>query len=147
MAACSRRGSRLAKRAFTVTTTKLMQNMMCAITTVQKPSGIRMFRNNANSDEPRTTSGVAMGRKINRLVVDRPRNRCRTSAKAISVPSSVAAAVPTAATTMELTTEPQTSGAPQGFSQLSRVKPCQTRLVRPALLNENTKVYATGSNR
>ena len=32
------RGSRLCRRAFTVTTTKLMQNMMCAITIVQKPS-------------------------------------------------------------------------------------------------------------
>ena len=37
-----------------------------------------------------TTSGVAIGRKISRLVPARPRNRCRTSANAIRVPSTVA---------------------------------------------------------
>ena len=35
------RGSRLATRALTVTTTKLMQNSTCAATTVPKPSGTR----------------------------------------------------------------------------------------------------------
>ena len=37
-----------------------------------------------------TTSGVAIGRKMTRFDAARPRNECRTSANAISVPSTVA---------------------------------------------------------
>ena len=37
-----------------------------------------------------TTSGVAIGMKISRLVAARPRNRWRASANATSVPSTVA---------------------------------------------------------
>jgi hypothetical protein len=44
----------------------------------------------ASNDEPITTSGVAMGKKMTRFEVDRPRNECRTRANAIKVPSSVA---------------------------------------------------------
>ena len=40
-----------------------------------------------------TTSGVAIGRKISRLEAPRPRNECRTRAKAIRVPSTVASIV------------------------------------------------------
>jgi hypothetical protein len=74
IAAFSRFGSMLATLALTVTTTKLRQNMMCAIKIVQKPSSIscRPLTNNASSDEPMTTSGVAIGRKISRFVAERP---------------------------------------------------------------------------
>src|SRR5659263_18266 len=68
-AASSSRGSRLATRALTVTTTKLMQNITCAETTVQKPSWTRRDRNWASSAAPSTTSGVDIGRKISRFAI------------------------------------------------------------------------------
>ena len=63
--------------------------MMCATRIDQKPSvpASPALVNSASSEEPITTSGVAIGRKISRLVVARPRKRCRTSANATSVPS------------------------------------------------------------
>ena len=66
--------------------------MMCAIRIVQKPSwpAKPLATNSASSEEPITISGVAIGRKMNRLVAERPRKRCRTSANAISVPRTVA---------------------------------------------------------
>jgi hypothetical protein len=42
---------------------------------VQKPSGTKMFwTKSASSDAPSTISGVAIGKKIVRFVVPRPRN-------------------------------------------------------------------------
>jgi hypothetical protein len=41
----------------------------------------------------------------------------------------------------------QTSGAPQGFCQLAKVKPFQIKLLFAESLNENAKVYATGIKR
>ena len=41
----------------------------------------------------------------------------------------------------------QTSGAPHGFSQLSKVNPCQIKFRFPESLNENAMVYATGMKR
>src|SRR5690606_24236888 len=73
-AASSRRGSRLATRALTVTTTKEMQNMTWAITTVVKPGRIAIDRNCARRAAPSTTSGVDIGRKIRRFASVRPRN-------------------------------------------------------------------------
>ena len=69
MAACSNRGSKLAIRAFTVTTTNEIQNITCAITTGQKPGLIPRFKNIAKSEAPRTTSGVAIVKKISVFVV------------------------------------------------------------------------------
>jgi hypothetical protein len=40
----------------------------------------------------------------------------------------------------ELPSAIQISGAPHGFFQFFRVKPFQTKLLRPELLNENAKV-------
>src|SRR6476659_5716720 len=80
------------RRAFTVTTTNDRQNITWAMTIVtnprtpSKPNATNM----ASSDEPMTTSGVAIGKKMTRLDVARPRNVCRTSANAISVPNRVA---------------------------------------------------------
>ncbi|MFC7482491.1 hypothetical protein ACFQX7_24165 [Luedemannella flava] len=82
-----------ASRAFTVTTTNDTQNITCAMSTVTKPSGMPAETNRASSDEPMTTSGVAIGRKISRLVDARPLNRCRASANDISVPRIVATTV------------------------------------------------------
>ena len=48
---------------------------------------------------------------------------------------------------IELPRALQTSGAPQGFFQLSRVKPFQIRLLFPESLKEKAKVYATGMKR
>ncbi len=80
------------RRALTVTTTNDMQNSTWAITIVKKP---RMPLNpeamkSASSEDPITISGVAIGRKISTLVLDRPTNWWRTSPNASSVPSSVA---------------------------------------------------------
>ena len=87
-------------RAFTVTTTKDRQKSVCAITMVMKPSTLSnpTDTNMASSDEPITTSGVAIGRKITRFEADRPRNEWRTRANAISVPSNVASRVAVMAT-------------------------------------------------
>ena len=59
----------------TVTTTKLMQNMMWAMTIVVKPGLIRRFRNWASNAAPSTTSGVAIGRNSSRLADARNRKR------------------------------------------------------------------------
>ena len=98
------------------------------------------MRNCASRAAPSTTSGVDIGRKISRFVDARPRNRNRTSAIATSVPSAVAISVETTPTCSELANASHTCGAPQGFCQFSSVKPCHTRLVLPASLNENTTV-------
>ena len=75
IAASSRWRSNPIRRAFTVTTAKLMQNMMCAIRIVQKPNVMKvMFRKSVSSEAPRTISGVESGRKMRMLVVARPRN-------------------------------------------------------------------------
>ncbi|CAB4598641.1 unannotated protein [freshwater metagenome] len=140
IAACSRRGSNDAIRAFTVTTTNEIQNITCAITTVQNPGLIRRFKNMASKDAPSTTSGVAIGRKIKRLVVFLPLNLCRPSANAIIVPKIVASTVEITPIWSELTTDSHTCGAPHGFFQLSKVKPCHTRLLLPASLNEKANV-------
>jgi hypothetical protein len=57
---------------------------------VQNPGLILKLRNMARREAPRTTSGVAIGRKIRRLVVLRPLKLCLLIAKAIIVPRMVA---------------------------------------------------------
>jgi hypothetical protein len=56
------------------------------------------------------------------------------------VPKTVARTVEIIPIFRELATAVQTCGAPQGFFQLSRVKPCQIRLLFPASLKEKAKV-------
>jgi len=65
----------LITRAFTAVTTKLRQNMMCAMRIVQKPNRMRMLRKRVPSEAPITTSGIAIGRKISMFVAARPRKR------------------------------------------------------------------------
>ena len=72
-AASSSLGSKDAILALTVTTTNEIQNITWAITVVQKPGLIPKFKNIASKDAPRTISGVAIGRNINKLVVLLPR--------------------------------------------------------------------------
>ena len=81
--------------------------MMCAIRIVQKPSwpANPLVTNSASSEEPITISGEAIGRKMNTLAAERPRKRCRTSAKAISVPRMVATSVASRPIWMDSTTE------------------------------------------
>ncbi len=62
-------------RAFTATTMKEMVNMMWAMITVGMPSGKRRFKKSASRLEPMTTSGVAIGKKMSRFVLCRPRKR------------------------------------------------------------------------
>src|SRR5689334_1916493 len=90
IAASSRCLSKPTSRAFTVTTAKLMQNMMCAIRIVQKPKTTLKLRKSVSSEAPSTISGVDSGRKMRMFVAPRPRKPYRTSASAISVPSTVA---------------------------------------------------------
>ena len=82
--------------------------MMCATRIDQKPRlpDRPALVNSASSEEPITTSGVAIGRKISRLVAARPRNRCRTSANATSVPRTVAPTVARKPICRLVTTEP-----------------------------------------
>ena len=74
-AASSSRGSRVATRALTATTTKETQNMMWAIVMARPPEGTPIMRNSVNRLEPMTTSGVAIGMKISRFVPERARKR------------------------------------------------------------------------
>ena len=77
IAASSRWVGKPDSRARTVTTTKLMLNMMWAMRIVMKLSGKNggapIATNSVSSEAPSTISGVAIGRKMNRFVLLRPR--------------------------------------------------------------------------
>jgi hypothetical protein len=73
-------------------------------------------------------------------VLVRPLNLCLPIANAIIVPRIVAKTVEMIPIFNEFATAVQTCGAPHGFFQLSRVNPCQIRLLFPASLNEKAKV-------
>ena len=68
-------------------------------------------------------SGVAIGRKIRRLDVERPRKLCRTSANAISVPSRVARIVAVMLTRTLICSDSQRPSGSQIEVQLLHVKP------------------------
>ncbi len=113
----------------TVTTTKLTQNMMWAMTIVQKPSRRPTFENPwtkiVSRLAPRTTSGVAMGTNTRMLLAAFPRKRCRTRAKASSVPRTVATTVARSPICSDFTSDSHTPGAPHGSCQcLSVGLPC-----------------------
>ena len=110
------------------------------MTVGQKPGLILKTRNNERSEAPKTISGVAIGKKINKFEVERPLNLWRPIAKAIMVPRIVENSVARKPILIELARALQTSGAPQGFFQLSKVKPFQIRLLLPESLNEKAKV-------
>ena len=105
-----------------------------------KPGVIPRFKNIVSKDAPSTISGVAIGKKISKLVVDRPANLYLPKAKAINVPKIVAKIVEIKPIFNELPSAIQMSGAPHGFFQFFNVKPFQTKLLRPESLNENAKV-------
>ena len=73
--ASSSAGSMLETLALTVTTTKLMQNIVWAMMIVPRPFCTPAPRNSAASPAPSTTSGVAIGRNRRRLIEERNRNR------------------------------------------------------------------------
>src|ERR1051325_2948504 len=102
-----------------------MQNMMWAITIVQKPRKTFQLRKRVRSDAPSTISGDDIGRKMRRLVADLPRKRYRTSASAISVPSAVAATLAITAISSDVSIADRSPGTASQFRQLSQVKPCQ----------------------
>ena len=83
--------------------------------------------NSVRSEAPSTISGVDIGRKISTFVAPRPRKSWRTSASAISVPSTVATSVEMSAD-LERLDRPRRGvpGMASQFIQLSSVKPCQT---------------------
>ena len=123
-----------------MTTTKEIQNTTCAITVGQKPGLILKTKNSESSEAPRTISGVAIGKKIRRLELERPLNLYRPIAKAIIVPRIVEKIVASRPIFIELPRALHTSGAPQGFCQLLKVKPFQIKLLLPESLNEKTNV-------
>jgi uncharacterized protein YpmS len=75
IAASSRWRSKPCRRAFTVTTTKEMLNITCAMKIVQKPVATPRLRNSVSSDAPSTTSAVVIGTKTSRFVELRPTKR------------------------------------------------------------------------
>ena len=93
-----------------------------------------------SSDAPKTISGVAIGKKIKRFVVDRPLNLYLPNAKAIKVPRTVAIKVELKPIKNEFPKALQISGAPHGLLHFSKVKPFQIRLVLPLSLNEKINV-------
>ena len=74
-----------------------------------------------SSEAPSTISGVAIGRKTSMFVAPRPRNRWRTSAIAIKVPSAVATAVARKAIWSESQTELRIPATASQWIQLSKV--------------------------
>ena len=140
IAACSRRGSKDAIRALTVTTTKEMQNITWAMMVVSSEVFKPTLMNIVRSDAPRTISGVAIGKKIKRFVVERPLNLYLPNAKAINVPKTVATKVELKPIKNEFPSALQISGAPHGLLHFSKVKPFQIRLVLPESLKEKIKV-------
>ena len=64
--------------------------MMCAMRIAVRPAGTPIMRKSVSRLEPMTTSGVAIGMKISRLVGSRPWKRYLPRANAIMVPRTVA---------------------------------------------------------
>ena len=104
------------------------------------PGVIPKFKNIVSNDAPRTISGVAIGKKISKFVLDLPANLYRPNANAINVPNIVAKIVEIMPIFKELPSAVQISGAPQGFFQFFKVNPFHTKLLRPESLNENANV-------
>jgi hypothetical protein len=123
-----------------VTTTKETQKTTWAITIGQKPGLTCSTRKSERIEEPRTISGVAMGRKIRRFDADRPLNAYRPIAKAMSVPNIVEKIVTSIPILIEFPSASQTRGAAQGFNHFSKVNPCQVIFDFPESLKEKTKV-------
>src|SRR6476659_895903 len=138
------------RRALTVTTTKDRQNSTCAITIVMKPSTLSKptETNMASSDDPITTSGVAIGRKITRFAAPRHRNEWRTSAKAISVPRIEDRMVAGMLTSKLSVREAQSPSGSQIDVQLLHVKDSNWAVAeRPdGWLNDSAKMYPIGTN-
>ena len=101
--------------------------MMCAMTIVQKPSSrptrLKPWTKIVSRLAPRTISGVAIGTKTRKLPASLPLNRCRTRAKAIIVPRTVATSVAIAPIWIEVASDSHTPGAPHGFCQCLSVGP------------------------
>ena len=74
LAASSSLRSKPINRERTTTTTKLMQNITCAISRVVKPRLMPYTRNIESSAAPITTSGVAIGITIRKFDARRPKN-------------------------------------------------------------------------
>src|SRR3954470_3157501 len=136
-------------RAFTVTTTNDRQNITCAMTIVVKPSRLSKppATNIASSDEPMTTSGVAIGRKITRFEAPRPRKVCRTRAKAMSVPRMVARMVAVMLTAKLSLSDVHSPEGSQIDVQLFQVNESNSAVAeRPAgWLNDKAKMYPIGT--
>ena len=75
-------------RAITLLKTVTMQNVACAITTVQIDSGMPMIvRKKLFSAMPVMMPGSAIGRMMSRLIASRPKKSNRCSAIEMRVPS------------------------------------------------------------
>src|SRR5919112_2741980 len=150
IAACSNRWSSPMSRALTVTTTNDRQNITWAMTIVMNPSTLSRpsDTNIASSEAPMTTSGVAIGRKITRFAVLRPRKLCRTSAKAIRVPRIVASTVAVRLTAMLSRSEAQSPSGSQIDVQLLSVNASNWAVAdRPeGWLNDSATMYAIGTH-
>ena len=110
-----------------MTTTNEMQNITCAMKIVQKPRSSSVWlRKRVSSEAPSTISGAAIGRKMRKLIGARPRNWCRTSASAISVPRAVAVTLASTAIRSDVSSAERRPGTASQLTQLSNVKLCQT---------------------
>ena len=114
-----------ASRERTVTTTNDRQNITWAMKIVQKPSWPAKppCTNRVSSEEPRTISGAAIGRKISRFDDERPAKSWRTSANAASVPRIVATRVASSPTRIESPRASHIDWSSHRLVQLCSVKP------------------------
>jgi hypothetical protein len=123
-------------------------NIVWAMRIVAKPVARPIVMKRPSSAAPRTTSGVASGRKTKKSVNARPLKRWRTSASAMNVPSTTASAVDSAAISSEFVSASCRPSTANGLLQWSSVKPSHVRLYRPCgSLNENATTTAIGANR
>src|SRR6478609_4637896 len=123
-----------------------MQNVACAITTVQIEGGTPMIvRKKLFSAIPVMMPGSAIGKMISRLIASRPKNEKRCSASEMSVPSTSDSKVATTATSRLVSTA---SFAPALWNALphhSRVKPGGGHVSDVDVENELTSTTNSGT--
>ena len=123
-----------------------MQNVACAIATVQIDSSIpRMVRKAVRNASAVTMPGSAIGSTTSSDSVCRPKNEYRPSANASSVPSTSAMAVAISPTSSDVTTAARTPSLPSALDHQCIVKPRGGHAKTVLTLNELTSTTSSGT--
>ena len=134
------------RRAITLLKTVTMQNVACAITTVQIDSGMPMIvRKKLFSAMPVMMPGSAIGRMISRLIASRPKNSNRCSAIEMSVPSTSEMTVAMIATCTLVSTASRAPALSNAFPHHSSVKPGGGQVSEVEVEKELTSTTISGT--